>query len=310
VRNELQHPELSILLIDDDRGDAELLRRLLSDHSEARIEFVSFTTSSEALSELERRHVDIIFIDYLLGPETGLDALKKIRQLGITRPVIMLTGQGDEEIAVRAMKAGAADYLVKGRLSRDGLQHALMNVMEKAALHEKIEEQRMELERLASTDYLTGLWNRRHFMECLEESVSRATDEGTPLSLLLLDLDHFKRVNDTYGHAMGDEVLKASCELIQRMVPEDGIICRFGGEEICISLSGSGKGGARDFAEQVRWAVAHHTFGAPSGTKFRITCSIGIAYLDEKLQDVVSLVHEADERLYQAKAEGRNKVCG
>ncbi len=227
-RTELE--PLSILLIDDDPGDAELLYRQLDDIPGRKIDFVSYTNYVSGLEELRRREVDVIFIDYLLGAETGLEALRAIKAAGITRPVIMLTGQGNEKVAVETMKAGAADYLIKRFTSTDDLHRALLNALEKAALHQKIEEQQRELERLARTDGLTGLYNRRHFIELLTAALEQARKEKFPLSLLMMDMDHFKKINDTYGHLLGDEVLIRSAGVLRNCSREGDILGRFGGE--------------------------------------------------------------------------------
>ncbi len=309
----MQEKKLTILVIDDDPGDAELLYRLLEDHPDKSIEYLPFTDSASALARLREGNVDVIFVDYLLGPETGLDVLGKIKQAGVTTPIIMLTGQGDEEVAVEAMKSGAADYLIKGRLSRDGLHRTLLNVLEKAALHQKIEEQRRELERLARTDGLTGLYNRRFFMEQLGKAVRQAQAEGTPMSLLMIDLDHFKSVNDSHGHLAGDRVLIDAASIIRAFSRDHDVAGRFGGEEFCLALSQCDLNQARGVAEKLRGRIEEGVHKGGEDEEFHVTTSVGVAQLKgaskADTKAVTSFLHDADEALYRAKEGGRNRVC-
>lgn len=304
-------PTLTILVIDDDPVDAELLSRYLEEIPGREIKLVLEDDGDNGLAALQARpEIDIVFVDYLLGARTGLDVLKGLKAAGVRQPVIMMTGQGNELVAVEAMKAGASDYLVKGQINPDDLHRALLNALEKAALHQKIEEQRRELERLARTDGLTGVFNRRHFMELFQQGLRASEASGAPLSLLMLDLDHFKKVNDTWGHVAGDEVLVRAAELIRDFARADGVPGRFGGEEFCVALPGVPRDAAARLAEDLRQAIASQTFRSPSGDEFRVTCSIGVAERasGDGAGAVGSLIHNADEALYRAKSEGRDRV--
>ncbi|MBI1785609.1 diguanylate cyclase [Candidatus Sumerlaeota bacterium] len=305
----MEREKLSVLLIDDDPGDAELLYRQLDDIPGREIEFFPFTDYESGLAELRQREIDVIFIDYLLGAQTGIDALRALKAAGISRPIIMLTGQGNEKVAVEAMKAGAADYLIKRFTSTDDLHRALLNALEKWALHQKIEEQQKELERLAKTDGLTGLYNRRFFIERLIEEMNEARKGGTPLSLLMLDLDHFKKVNDTYGHLVGDDVLVRSADRIRHIVRASDVIGRFGGEEFCIALPKTDLDQAVELAEKIRLGINSEQYGVSNGTLFNISVSIGAAQLQPDAKDITPLIRDADNALYRAKESGRNRVC-
>ena len=164
-----------------------------------------------------------------------------------------------------------------------------------------------EIHRMAITDGLTNLFNKRYFLETLEKETARARRYHRPLSLIMIDLDHFKNVNDTYGHLAGDHILKELGELLRSRIRREEIVVRYGGEELAILLPETGKDGAMKVAEQMRKRVEDHTF-IFAGKKITITISAGVAELIETNYDFNGFIDVADERLYAAKKGGRNKV--
>lgn len=169
-------------------------------------------------------------------------------------------------------------------------------------------ELRDELERLASTDPLTGLYNRRVFMERTEQAMAQFRRYGHPVSVALLDVDHFKSVNDTHGHDFGDRVLVGLARMLRESVREDlDVVARFGGEEFIVLMPETDEDGAGQLAERLRGTFAELTFEASSGPG-RFTASFGVAAL-RRDDDVTALLRQADEALYQAKDSGRNRVC-
>lgn len=169
----------------------------------------------------------------------------------------------------------------------------------------KMEE---ELKRLASVDPLTGALNRRAFLSALDKEWSRAARYGTGLSLLMLDLDHFKRVNDTYGHDMGDKVIARFCELARSLLRDIDLLGRWGGEEFIIALPHSDLRGARLVAERIREAFAESVFEPLGSGSFAVTVSIGVADIGDGRMPHDRLIRRADDALYQAKAAGRDQV--
>jgi len=165
-----------------------------------------------------------------------------------------------------------------------------------------------ELRRLASTDPLTGIFNRRHLMDQGERELRRARRYGTDLALLILDIDHFKRINDKHGHGVGDDALKAMVRLCQNHLREIDVMCRLGGEEFVAILPETSDSAAMIAAERLRAAVEENSMTLPDGTDLRFTISIGLTAVrpsDNALSDVLS---RADEALYEAKGAGRNRV--
>jgi diguanylate cyclase (GGDEF)-like protein len=189
------------------------------------------------------------------------------------------------------------DITDRERMERDLLQAS-----------EALRGANQDLKRLANTDVLTGLANRRRFMEVLEAEIDRAQRYDRPLSLLLVDLDHFKDVNDTHGHTGGDEVLRAVADVLAAVCRDVDLAARIGGEEFAILLPETDARGAEHVAERARGRIAESHHRAPSGAGFRITASAGVASLGREVTSAEGLLQAADDALYRAKGEGRNRV--
>lgn len=166
-----------------------------------------------------------------------------------------------------------------------------------------------ELERRAYYDYLTGLANRRYFLESAEHELTRASRYGSELSIVMMDVDHFKQVNDTYGHKVGDTVLQKLSEISRATLRDIDVIGRVGGEEFAILLPETGSDQAMEAAERLRAALAAAKVAMPSGLPLQFTVSLGVATLEGKDTNIDMLLNQADQALYRAKSEGRNRVC-
>jgi diguanylate cyclase (GGDEF)-like protein/PAS domain S-box-containing protein len=183
------------------------------------------------------------------------------------------------------------------------------NLVEGFRNRQRREQAESALDRMARLDDLTGLPNRRAFIERLDLEIRRAHRYGTPLSLLTIDLDRFKQVNDTYGHAVGDEVLRGVAEILRSECRGTDYPGRIGGEEFVVFLTETDKGQAALVAQRVRQRVAEKHFFGADNKRFHITCSIGVATVSEHVDDTDKLLTIADQRLYEAKAQGRDRVC-
>ncbi len=167
----------------------------------------------------------------------------------------------------------------------------------------------IELKRQAHIDYLTGISNRGRFMELAEQELNRAVRYGNPLSIFMMDIDYFKRVNDTHGHKVGDIVLKKLAEICQQTLREVDVIGRLGGEEFAILLPETGIGEAAEAAERLKEAIENTKVPLESGLPLQFTVSIGVSSLTSKEDNMDVLLNRADQALYQAKNAGRNRVC-
>lgn len=184
----------------------------------------------------------------------------------------------------------------------------LRDVTVREAMRRELEGANAELERLARTDPLTSLSNRRHFMEELETEVERSRRYARPLSIVLLDLDHFKQVNDTHGHAAGDDVLREAARALRSVCRDVDMAARLGGEELALLLPETDSEGARTVAERVRGTIQRTPHVSPTGEPFSVTASLGIATAVDATGNGEALLQAADEALYRAKRAGRNRV--
>jgi len=185
----------------------------------------------------------------------------------------------------------------------------LAEAMERAenALQE-LKRTNLKLEHLAATDPLTGAANRRQFIEMVDAEIERAKRGGAPFSLLALDLDHFKAINDSYGHQVGDDILRGFVQKsLDAIRPYDGI-ARVGGEEFMVLLPQVVLAVGQSVAERIREAIANAAFGAQSGKSVALTVSIGVSQFGRDGDTIDEILRAADERLYRAKHQGRNRV--
>jgi two-component system cell cycle response regulator len=161
---------------------------------------------------------------------------------------------------------------------------------------------------LASIDALTGAFNKRYFDESFGKDVQRAQQTGTPLSMVLFDIDHFKKINDVHGHLAGDYVLKELARVVQGRIRRDEVFARYGGEEFAIILPETDLLGASALADSIREKIQEHHF-VFQNDQIRVTISVGVATLEEADKTSTDLIKRADERLFEAKRAGRNRVC-
>lgn len=287
----------NILLIEDNPDHAELMKIAL----EADFEVYWAKSGKSGLEYLEGLSPDaipdIILVDYSLPDLDGLTVIESIVKRGDT-PVIMITGRGDEELAVRAMKLGAYDYVVKTGSYLTVLSAVIYNALDRHKTEKQKAQLEQELERLSITDDLTGLFNRRYFFSRLEEETVRAKRQHTPLSLVLMDLDYFKKYNDTHGHIQGDNALKKVAEVIRKNTRDSvDFACRYGGDEFAVIMPGTDMSHARIVAERIKKIVKDMRLD-------NITVSAGIAEYNNR-ETAEKLVESADRILYREKGKVR-----
>lgn len=415
---------IRVLLIEDDAGDACLVKVALRQTPEIQFELTWGQSLAQAKKTLSCENFDVILLDLTLPDSEGLVTLERTRQAACDIPIVVLTGHGDTDFALTALKAGANDYMVKGDFGFDGLarviRYAILRVEMEAEnkllvtalnaaangivitdkdavikwanpafsdltgfsldetinhkpnqllksnmqsktfyeemwgkllagqqwhgevinkrkdgtfYHEELsiapvkntrgeitnfigikqdisDRKRLEemLKTLANTDPLTGLFNRRVFLKHLLQESHRVIRSKSCAAVLMLDLDFFKRINDTYGHATGDEVLKNFAQLIVKHTRDIDISARFGGEEFVILLPDSNREQATIMAERLRKEVAAIALSHEKGP-VTITVSIGAALLMPENADGELVLNHADDALYHAKETGRNRLC-
>ncbi len=291
----------AILVVDDETINIELLADLLEDDYD-----VSFATGGEqALALAAGDRPDLILLDVLMPGMDGYDVCARLKQDVATAgiPVIFITALGDTEAETRGLDLGAVDYVTKP-ISPAIVRARIRN-------HIELKRARDTLARLATTDGLTGLANRRSFDDRLAAEHRRLSRGGGELSLILLDIDHFKLFNDTYGHLAGDDCLRQVGRALQGVVrrPAD-LAARYGGEEFACILPETDAAGVLAIAEQVRTAIAGLNIPhAASRTSDHVTASLGVVtVVCTPEQPVGDIVAAADAGLYRAKETGRNRV--
>lgn len=300
----------TVLVVDD---DTLVLARLQELIAAAGYEVRTASGGIEALNSLRQSYASIIVMDLNMPDMDGLELCRRIREH--TWPgyiyIVLLTARDKEKDILAGLDAGADDYLSK-RTSTAQFVARLRTAKRVLSLEYWLKNALAKKRELAMTDALTGIYNRRYFVRHLSRELKRAQRFGGDVSLLLLDIDHFKRVNDSYGHLAGDLVLKQFARQMNHCLQRATDWCaRLGGEEFAVVLEGTNLAGARACAEKVRRAIENTPIETPAGA-VRITVSIGIGSLaglaSRDSATAHSLLDHADTNLYTSKARGRNCV--
>ncbi len=295
-----------ILIVDDDALSRRVLERVLV---AADYEVESAGDGQEALGKVRLHRPDVVVTDWQMPNMDGLTLCRILKGTEETRftHVIMMSTQGETEAKVTGLETGADDYLVKPVEPVELKARVRVGLRLQRALSDLASKNEI-LEKLALTDPLTGLSNRRAFSEALDAELSRIERHNQPASLLAFDLDHFKRVNDTHGHAVGDEVLAAFAAVLQRGCRRGDLAARLGGEEFAILLPTTGLVPAALVAERIRRATEWRPLGV--SVPVPVTVSVGVASTESlpRPPAAAELLRRADAALYRAKDEGRNRV--
>ena len=290
-----------ILVADDVPDNVKLLAYELSDHG---YDVVTAFDGREALEAARRESVDVILLDIMMP---GLDGIEVCRQLKADAelknvPVIMITACDLDEDVIRGLDAGAHDYVTKPFALPIVLARIRSAARAKADA-DLIAQMNERLAELATTDGLTGLKNHRYFRDVFPSLVSLTTRQRSPLSVLMIDTDHFKSYNDTFGHPAGDDVLRALAAMLTSQLRQQDVIARYGGEEFAVLLPAADEAAALATAERLRSIVESHPWPLRP-----VTVSIGAATHDPDDADPHDLVDRADRALYEAKRGGRNRT--
>lgn len=297
-----------VLVVDDDPLMGEHLKRLVSDGG---FDVRAVISGAAALAAMRKKFASIVITDLHMPDMDGLTLCRTLRdeQFDSYVYVMLLTAQDSERDVLNGLEAGADDYLSK-RISAAHLVARLRTACRILTLEHSLRSVIKEKNQLATTDALTGASNRRYFTRQLSREINRVQRSKAHLSLLLLDIDHFKRINDRYGHGVGDEVLQEFARRIAQSLPRKlDWYARLGGEEFTVVLPETDLSGACVVAERIREHVADAHFST-SGGSIPVTVSIGVSGIAAlgSAANVDTLLESADRCLYQSKDSGRNRV--
>ena len=311
---QLNHNTGRILVVDDVPANVQLLTTYLKGVG---YHVIPARDGEEALALLRDAKPDLILLDVMMPKLNGFEVCKRIKSDENTRyiPVIMVTALNDIEDKIKGQEAGADDFISKP-FNKLELLTRVKSLLRIKSLHDQLSEKIAELEiakerlrQLAITDGLTGLYNHRYFKEFLMRELDRAKRHRLNVSIVMIDIDHFKHYNDTHGHQAGDELLKQIAQLFKDNIRKIDLAARYGGEEFALVLLETNKRAGSVVAEKIKNLIDEYPFmheeTQPNG---KVTVSMGVASFPEDATEFDDLIRIADQRLYQAKQRGRNQV--
>lgn len=295
----------SVLIVDDSEDSAKLLAYDLHDMG---YEVSTAFSGDECIVTAANRSPDIILLDMRMPGLSGLETLENLKRLTETQdiPVIMISASSADDSVIKALDKGADDYVSKPVVLRVLAARMRASLRLRHAT-EQLEKANEELTRLATTDPLTHLYNRRHFFALGYAEFTKSIRHSRPLSFILLDVDKFKAINDTFGHSAGDRALTKLADCCREAVRESDIIGRIGGEEFGICCPDSDLKGAHAIAERIRTFCEAQVIHSEEH-RFTFTVSLGITSRHTADEQFERLFNRADRLLYQAKESGRNRA--
>lgn len=290
-----------LLLVDDNPINLDLLKSFLPKDTYM---FSTATSGKEAIAYCKDEVCDLILLDVMMPEMDGYETCTELKKIDRAKdiPVIFLTANNDHESVIKGFKSGGVDYVTKPYNSVE-LMYRINTHLTLRQKTQELEKALVEIEELAVTDPLTKVYNRLRFNILIEQQILTSERYNTPLSIIFVDIDHFKSINDTYGHLIGDEVLIKMAELIKSKLRNADIFARWGGEEFVMLLPETDVKGASLLAKKLKEAITSTLFP----TVEKVTASLGVTQYgkDEKKEE---FIHRADEAMYQAKRNGRNRV--
>jgi diguanylate cyclase (GGDEF)-like protein len=287
----------TILLIEDNPGDARLIELMLAEDPESPFRLSCVDRLSRGLEFLSSEKPGLVLLDLSLPDSQGLDTFDKVYAHSPTVPIIVLTGNDDHIIALSAVKTGAQDYLIKGKLDRELLVRAMQYSIERKRYQEQLEHQ-------ANYDALTGLPNRNLLLDRLKQAVY-SQRQARSIAVVFIDLDHFKLINDSLGHNAGDTLLQKMAERLRLAVRDGDTVSRMGGDEFILVLNDQHNEDVVFRAMQRVVARVNEPITI-DGRELYVTCSAGISLHPQDGTDVETLLKNADAAMYRAKENGRN----
>jgi two-component system cell cycle response regulator len=295
-----------ILVVDDRASSYERIAAMLATEHAVEVE----ANPNEALFRTAEGSYDLVIVSLALENFDGLRLCSQIRSLDRTRnlPILAIADSEEASRMVRGLEIGVNDYLLRPIDKHEMLARARTQIRKRRYTERLRDNVQMSIE-MAITDPLTGLYNRRYMESHLSSLVAQAAARGKPLTVMVLDIDYFKSVNDTHGHDAGDDVLREFATRVRKSIRGIDLACRYGGEEFVIVMPETDMAVATIVAERLRRRIASERFAIHQGSQaIEVTISVGIATLDLSDDTAASILKRADQALYRAKRDGRNRV--
>jgi two-component system cell cycle response regulator len=297
----------NLLIVEDSPADAKLIKSLLNSLA-CSISIVH--SGEEALSICNNHQVDLMILDMLLPGMDGYEVVKKVKENAATQStqIIVVTSLQDIDSKIKGYEFGVDDFLVKP-INFNEFRARVNSLIKKKAYHDQLMGSLEVAVQAAITDKLTGAYNSGYFQLFLKNELKRADRHHHPLSLLMLDIDDFKLVNDRHGHLAGDKLLRGIAAKLAQSIREIDFLARFGGDEFAIILPYTQKENAAAVAERIRQEFENGAVGGSDPAAIAISMSVGVAEYASGADTAQDLIQKADKALYTAKFNGKNKVC-
>jgi two-component system cell cycle response regulator len=296
-----------LLIVEDSPADAKLIKHLLNSLACC---ISTAQSGEEALSICNNHKIDVMILDMLLPGLDGYEVARRIKEAAATQSIqiIVVTSLQDIESKIKGFEFGVDDYLVKP-FNFNEFRARVNSLIKKKAYHDKLMGNFEVAVHAAITDKLTGVYNNGYFQHYLKNELRRADRHHHPVSLLMLDIDDFKLVNDRHGHLAGDNLLKEIAAKLDQSIREIDSLARFGGDEFAIILPYTPKEAAAAIAERIRVEFENLTVALAGQLSLRISVSIGVAEYAPGVDTASDVIQKADKALYTAKFNGKNRVC-
>ncbi len=296
-----------VLLVEDNEGDAQLVRHFLKDLP---LRFERVAKGKEALQLAQSGGVDLMLLDILLPDMSGFEVCRQVKNMekGRNIPVVIITCLDDMDSKVRSIELETDDFLIKPIVGRE-LQARVKILLEKKRQLDNLRSHYEKAMNSAVVDWLTGLYNHGYFKKFLDLEIKKSIRQRYPISLIMMDIDNFKKYNDSYGHPIGDVILQELAQVIRNSVREVDLVARYGGDEFAIVMPYSDGEDGLKVAQRIDEAI--RTFGFSPKVPIQganLTVSMGVAWYPGDAVHVDELIHTADQKLYGAKTKGRNQI--
>jgi two-component system cell cycle response regulator len=304
-----QTQKASILIVDDSETFRSRIRGVLQKEKNLVQNSLEAENGIKGYRQLLKHKIDLIICDLLMPQIDGFKLMEMVKNHPELKdiPIIMLTAEGEQQKKNLALEKGASDYLTKPFDDMELLARVRVHLKIKL-LQDALMDANRRLTILSNTDALTEIYNRRYLMNTMVNEILRSKRYGTDLTFLIMDLDNFKRLNDTYGHQAGDQILRDVCIRMKKILRRTDVFARYGGEEFALLMTQTPLGKAEKAAEKLRKSISDKPFPIQANP-VEVTMSCGLScYIDGRIDTVDSMIMAADSALYRAKKEGKNRT--